>query len=170
MRCRTRRRRPRRCHLLVDRTPPRPRWGTRAPAANRMSLIESTPSSVPSAFTTGSRRTRARLMVANAVSTSSSGLQVATFLVATAPTLTSEARAFRVASAMYMSRSVTTPTSSPSSTTGRMPQSPSHIRCAVAASVVSGVHVVGAAVISSLTFMTAFWDLDSSRHLRFPGS
>ena len=44
---------------------------------------------------------------------SSSGPQVNTWLRATAPTVISDARLLRVASAMYMSRSVTTPTGEP---------------------------------------------------------
>jgi CBS domain-containing protein len=123
------------------------------PAANRMSFIDKTPTTAFHGPTTGSLRTRASRIVTNAARTSSSGPQVATGLAATAPTLKTAARSFRVASAMYMSRSVTMPTSSPSSTTGRMPQSASHISRAATATVVSGEHVWGSVVMISLTFM-----------------
>jgi hypothetical protein len=54
---------------------------------------------------------------------------------------------------MYMSRSVATPVSLPFSTTGRMPQSVSHIRPAAAANVLSGVQVRGSGVMMSLIYM-----------------
>lgn len=59
------------------------------------------------------------------------------------PTMISDARSSRVARAMHMSRSVTTPTSFPSSSTGTMPQSPSSIRAAAATRFVRGEHVRG---------------------------
>src|SRR5688572_1597919 len=83
---------------------------------------------------------------------SSSGSQVNTCVPATWPTIVSDERRSRVASAMNMSRSVTTPASLPFSTTGRIPQSASSISSAAAARLVSGSQVVGCAVMMSLTF------------------
>src|SRR4051812_6256388 len=53
---------------------------------------------------------------------------------------------------MYMSRSVTTPTSFSPSTTGRKPQSASSMRAAAVARFVCGEQVVGVAVMMSLIF------------------
>ena len=61
--------------------------GFSGPAASTTSFIDTIPNSVLPKPTTGSRRTLACFMVVSTVHTSSSGVQVTTVLVATAPTL-----------------------------------------------------------------------------------
>src|SRR5687768_10722289 len=55
---------------------------------------------------------------------------------------------------MNRSRSVTTPHSVRPLTTGSTPQSPSHMRWAASATVVSGAHMMGPGVITSAICMT----------------
>ena len=97
----------------------RPRRSRRDRLLRRAGCRSSTvPSTVRPNPRTGSRRTRACFIVASAVHIVFRLARRDSWL-ATAPTRRCEARAFCVARAMYMSRSVMTPTSSPSSTTGR---------------------------------------------------
>src|ERR1043165_9240328 len=104
-----------------------------------MSLMERTPTRWPRLSTTGRRRTCLRAIASSASRTSSTGVQVWTSPVNNSATRTSAARCPRIERAMQMSRSVTTPTTRPSSSTmGTTPQSRRHMTAAASASVESG--------------------------------
>src|SRR5262245_25416403 len=104
--------------------------------------------------TTGSRRTRCVPIVASTVRTSSSGRQEWTLPVdITWRTAMAAGAAERVVAAIQISRSVITPTTFWSSTTGTIPQSQSHMIWAAAARLVSGPHARTSEVCRSLTFM-----------------